>query len=105
MNFVHVLPRFTPVRLVTEWFMTFNALFCTVLVVLGCFSIANRAPEARDGSYAPWIRKAVVLGLLGAIAVTFVGWSAKRALFGDHVVNGNGPDQIRFGPNNTNTIK
>ncbi|HEV8147235.1 MAG TPA: hypothetical protein VGP79_12675, partial [Bryobacteraceae bacterium] len=41
-NFVHVLPRFTPQRLVTEWVMTVNAMLCTVLVVIGSVSARVR---------------------------------------------------------------
>jgi hypothetical protein len=104
-NFAHVLPRFTPIRLVTEWFITLNAAFCTLFVVLGGFAVSQRA-SAADGvaSYGPWIRRAALAGTLGAIVAIFTGWGVKRAVYGDRATGGI-PDQIRFGPNNTNTIK
>jgi len=103
-NFVHVLPRFTPQRLVTEWVMTVNAMLCTVLVVIGSFSAKVRDEPRVDGSYGGLIRRAVALGAAGAIVVTFAGWGIKRAMYGDQTAGGI-PNQIRFGPNNTNTIK
>jgi hypothetical protein len=103
-NFVHVLPRFTPQRLVTEWVITVNAMACTVLVVIG--SVSTRAREAAriDQSYGGLIRRAVALGAVAAIVVTFAGWGIKRAMYGDQTAGGI-PNQIRFGTNNTNTIK
>jgi hypothetical protein len=101
MNFMHVLPRFAPGRLATEWVITLNAVICTILVV--AFPASSRAIEPR--SYSTWIRNTVLLGLIGAITATFVGWGVKRALFGDRPVGDQRVDQIRFGPNNTNTVK
>jgi len=104
MNFVHVLPRFTPIRLVTEWFMTLNAVACTILLVHGSF--ARSAPVlADDGPYLPLIRKTVIFGLLGAAAVSFVGLGVKLACWGDKPAGVVNNDQIRFGPKNTNTIR
>jgi hypothetical protein len=106
-NFMHVLPRFTPQRLVTEWFITINALACTVLLVAGslaCLAQRARADAPPAAAYGVWIRRAVILGGLGAIVATFAGWGIKRALYGDSTAGGIA-NQIRFGPNNTNTIK
>jgi hypothetical protein len=104
-NFMHVLPRFTPQRLVTEWFITINALACTVLLVAGSFACRGRVDTpAGMVAYGARIRRAVILGGLGAIAATFMGWEIKRALYGDSTA-GSIANQIRFGPNNTNTIK
>jgi hypothetical protein len=108
-NFMLVLPRFTPIRLVTEWFITLNAIACTVLMVYGC--AARSGPDvtiATQSSYGPWIRNAIVFGLLGAAAVSFGGWGVKRAFYGDRFAGVPGvsyQDAIRFGPNNTNTIR
>jgi hypothetical protein len=104
-NFALVLPRFTPIRLVTEWFMTLNAIACTVLLVYGCFARAERPTVVAETSYGPWIRNAVLFGLLGAATVCFSGWGVKRAIYGDKFTGVIGQDQIRFGPDNTNTIK
>ncbi len=105
-NFVHVLPRFTPIRLVTEWFMTLNAIACTILLVFGCFRpMVRPATEPSTKSYFPWIRNSVVFGIVGAILVCFLGLGAKRVFWGDKPAGIVNTDQIRFGPNNTNTIK
>ena len=104
-NFADVLPRFAPNRLVTEWFMTINAVFCTILMAVGTYAQPDRnvVGEAVDGSYMPWIRKTVIYGLLGAVLVVFACWGEKRILFGNSPVPYAGVD-IRFGPNNTNKI-
>ncbi|MGH8337142.1 MAG: hypothetical protein ACRETL_10070, partial [Gammaproteobacteria bacterium] len=83
-NFADVLPRFTPIRLVTEWFMTLNAAACTILMVVGCFAPPVRElPGPGDAPYARWIRKTVVRGILGAVLVSFVGLGVKLACW-DH---------------------
>ncbi len=82
MNFVHVLPRFTPIRLVTEGTLTINAAICTILVIFGSRAQAAALPTA-DRAYLPAIRKTFVYGLMGAIAVAFVGFGIKRACWGD----------------------
>jgi hypothetical protein len=108
-NFMLVIPRFTPIRLVTEWFMTLNAIACTVLLIYGCFArIGPTVKIAAESSYVPWIRKAVILGILGTAAVCFGGWRVKMALYGDRYAAVPGvtfQDQIRFGPNNTDKIR
>ena len=103
-NFADVLPRFTPIRLVTEWFIMLNTIACTVLVIFACFAQEGRVmPRAADALYGRWIRNTVALGLLGAAAVSFAGWGIKRGLYGDRFAGNIYQDQIRFGPNNTNT--
>jgi hypothetical protein len=102
MNFVHVLPRFTPIRLVTEGTITINAVACTLLLIYGS-SARITAPQER--SYTSSIRKTILYGLLGAVAVVFTGFGIKRACWGDKPAGIVNTDQIRFGPNNTNTIK
>jgi len=105
-NFMDVLPRFTPIRLVTEWFITINAAACTLLLVIGCFLREGRTPPGKgDAPYAPWIRNIILVGLAGAVVVSFAGWAMKRAIYGDKFTGGIYTDQIRFGPNNTNSIK
>ncbi len=104
MNFVHVLPRFTPIRLITEGTIAINAVVCTILVILGSTNeVAAPAPEER--SYAPAIRKTILYGCIGVVAVAFAGFGIKRAMWGDKPAGVVNTDQIRFGPNNTNTIK
>ena len=102
-NFADVLPRFAPWRLVTEWFITINAAFCTVLMASATTPEVRRypAPGAADAPYAPWILRAAAAGFAGAILISFAGWGLKRAMFGDSSVPNAGV-HIRFGPNNTN---
>jgi hypothetical protein len=103
-NFADVLPRFAPNRLVTEWFITLNAVACTVLLIYGCFALDGRVvAKASDALYGRWIRNAVACGLLGAAAVSLAGWGIKRGLYGDRTAGDIYSDHIRFGPNNTNT--
>ncbi|MEO6965945.1 MAG: hypothetical protein ABI076_08625, partial [Acidobacteriaceae bacterium] len=105
MNFMMVLPRFTPIRLVTEWFITLNAVVCTVLLVYGCFARPPQTPrDSVDRPYAPWIRKVVLFGCLGAVAVSFLGFGVKLACWGNQPAGVTRIDHIRFGPKNTNTI-
>lgn len=105
-NFVHVLPRFTPIRLVTEWFITLNAIACTILLIYACWSVPAKDPSPRnDLPYAPWVRNIAILGVVGAVLVSVTGWAAKRAFWGDKPAGIVVTDQIRFGPHNTNTIK
>jgi len=105
-NFANTLPRFGPQRLVTEWFMTINAAFCAVLVVTGAFDQPDRnmAAEVTNGSYAPWIRKTVALGLLAAVVAVFASWGEKLLLF-RHTAVPYSSVHIRFGPSNTNSIE
>jgi hypothetical protein len=105
MNFVHVLPRFTPIRLVTEGTLTLNAVACSILVIYGSRPNISALPGAIDRSYLPWIRRTIVYGFVGVIVVAFAGLGIKRACWGDKPAGVVNTDQIRFGPKNTNTIK
>jgi hypothetical protein len=88
--------------LVTEWFMTLNAVACTVLLISAGFAQEGRMMvKSRDALYGRSIRSTVILGLLGAVAASFAGWGVKRGLCGDRPTGNIYQDQIRFGPNNT----
>jgi hypothetical protein len=102
-NFANTLPRFGDQRLVTEWFMTLNAAFCTILMAMGTFAQPDRNLEGvvGDSSYMPWIRKTVAFGLLGAVVIVFASWGEKLVLYGNLPVP-YADVHIRFGPNNTN---
>ena len=115
MNFTFVLPRFTPIRLVTEWFICINAAFCSVFVFYA--SIARQptahpsalAPSLAAGSpdptpYAQWMRRTVFFGLIGAVLVCFFGFGIKLACWGNQPAGQMGIVPIRFGPSNTNDI-
>ncbi len=105
MNFTLVLPRFTPIRLVTEWFIALNAVACTLLLIYGCFARPSLVlSNASDRTYSPLIRKVVIFGLLGGVVVSFLGFGIKIACWGDKPAGTLGVDPIRFGPKNTNTI-
>ncbi len=84
LNFIDVLPRFTPIRLVTEWFITLNAVACTILLIYGCFAARAGVPAALpDRPYLPWIRNVVVFGILGVVIACFASWGAKQAIYGE----------------------
>jgi hypothetical protein len=111
MNFTFVLPRFTPIRLVTEWFICLNATFCSVLLFYACIArpavvpqTAATLPHAPQSSYASWNRQVILLGFLGAILVCHLGFGIKLMCWGDQPAGKLGVVPIRFGPNNTNTI-
>jgi len=101
-NFADVLPRFAPQRLVTEWFITINAAFCTVLMAVASpVQREQEIPAEPEGSYAPWIRRTLAAGFAGAVLISVAGWRLKQAVYGDtHIPHGG--VHIRFGPNNTN---
>lgn len=105
MNFVHVLPRFTPIRLVTEGTIALNAVVCMILMVHGSRFKMATLPGLSDFSYVPAIRKTLLYGTLGVFAVVFGGYGIKIACWGNKPAGVVNTDQIRFGPNNTNTIK
>jgi hypothetical protein len=105
MNFVHVLPRFTPIRLVTEGVITLNAVACTILMIYGSRARVSVLPGPGDRPYAPTIVRTVLYGSLGVAVVVFGGFGAKYASWGHKPAGVVNTDQIRFGPKNTNTIK
>lgn len=109
MNFTFVLPRFTPIRLVTEWFICINAAFCSVFVFYASLARQPAAPRIAAGSpdptpYVQWMRRTVFFGLLGAVLVCFFGFGMKLACWGNQPAGQMGVVPIRFGPNNTNDI-
>jgi len=61
--------------------------------------------EARAFSYRPLMRKTVVFGLLGAVAVSILGLGIKLACWKRKPAGVVNTDQIRFGPKNTNTTR
>jgi hypothetical protein len=98
-NFAHVLPRFSERRLVTEWTITLNAAFCTILMAAGTFAQPDRNVKAGqpDRPYTPWIRKVVPLGLAGAGLSVFAAWGTRQALFPREPVPFSAV-HVRFGP-------
>ncbi len=100
-NSIHVIVRFTPHRIITEWVIALNAIVCTALV-LGF----AQTGEARGPKQIPFpIRRTVGLGLAGLVLSTALGVGIRRMAFVDRPTSYSGPEQIRFGPNNTNTVK
>ncbi len=104
-NFVHVLPRFTPIRLVTEWFMTMNAVACTILLFFGCMRPGAKVSVEPGTAYGPWIRKAAISGIIGGILVCLAGWGAKQIFWPGRTAGVVNTDHRRFGPDNTNAIQ
>jgi hypothetical protein len=87
--------------------MTINAAACTILLIFACNlrTSVTPPPENARPVYWPGIRKTFALGVLGTLLVCVTGWAAKRAAWGDKPAGIVNTDQIRFGPNNTNTIR
>lgn len=103
MNFTHVLPRWTAMRLITELTIIVNGILCTLLVVFS--APPDREPPQTDAPYGAWLRNIMVVGVVGTAIVCFTGWGTTRALWKGQPAGVVNHDQIRFGPNNTNTIK
>jgi hypothetical protein len=100
----HEIPGLAPLGFVIQWTITVHAVLCTA-VLLGCVPQALPAPVPVPATQLTGLRKIVAFGLLAAVLSSFAGWSAKRALYGDAFGGFFYMDHIRFGPNNTNTIK
>jgi hypothetical protein len=106
MAFMLLLPAFSQELVVTYGFIILNAIVCTVLLVYASFARPAQTPRDNlDRPYAPWIRKIVLFGFLGAIAVSFLGFGVKLACWGNQPAGATPVVHIRFGPNNTNTIR
>jgi hypothetical protein len=100
-NFARAVVGFAPQRLITEGVIHFNALLCTLLVVLCARKGGVPTPTAAP-DFAPFARKTVVIGLLGLLLTSLAHWAITRAVYGDRFA-GYGNRHIRFGPEATAT--
>ena len=86
--------------------MTINAAACTILMLVGCSMREGKTvAPLKDAPYVQWLRRLVAAGLSGVILISLAGWGTKRAIYGNKFAGGIYADQIRFGPNNTNTTR
>jgi len=99
-NFERALVSFAPQRLVTEGVIFFNAVLCTVGILL-----SRGGSEPDQPQPAPWsqmLRVACVAGLTAMILSTLGEWGVVRAIYGDQPA-GYASKHIRFGPDATAT--
>lgn len=98
-NFMKALVSFSPQRLVTEGVIQFNALLCTLMVLLWARRPRNLDIQTPDYRFV--LRRTLALGLTVMAVSVFLQWGLIRAIYGDTFA-GNAKLHIRFGPNNTN---
>jgi hypothetical protein len=103
-NFERALVGFTEQRLITEGVILINAVICTLMVCLLIRAPAQAPMEAVAIYYRPFIRKAVLCGIVAAILAIIVDWGITHALWGNLHVPEAGL-HIRFGPQATATTK
>ena len=98
-NFLNQIDAFTPERLITEGFIHFHALFCSVLAIIAPRYALSRRHET-DIDIAKEMRIAWKLGTAAIIFIPIMEWGLTRAVYGNQFVGGGKP-HIRFGPNST----
>jgi hypothetical protein len=98
-NFQRALVDFAPQRLVTEGLIFFNAVLCSVGLLLS----ARAGPGLLQPSAGPgpdWLRRTVRVGLVAATLSVVADWGVVRAIYGDRPAPHAGRS-IRFGPTAT----
>jgi hypothetical protein len=100
-NFERAVVGFAPQRLVTEGVIHFNAVVCSLLVLL-CAPTAPVSFAAPSGLAPGALRRVIALGLLGTILSLAADWAATRAVWGNQFA-GHAALHIRFGSNATAT--
>jgi hypothetical protein len=98
-NLFRAIVSFTPQRLITEGVIHWNALLCTLFVLLWTRE-RPREPVTPLASYTPFLKKALLVGLIGMVVTTTLDWAMIRAVWGNTFV-GHANLHIRFGPNAT----
>lgn len=93
-NFERALVNFSPGRLVTEGMITLNAIFGTVLVVIGAQIVPKQTGSVF--SFSEWLWKVPVWGFVVMVGTTFAFWGIKHALYGKQHAPG-AALHIRFG--------
>lgn len=101
-NFERALVRFTGVRLVTEGVIAFNAMLCTLIVLL--WPVTSEGALRQEPSPTeiprPRLGRVVLVGLAATALAVLVDWGVVRAIYGDRHA-GHSNLHIRFGPNAT----
>lgn len=102
-NFVKAVVNFTPQRLITEGTIHFNALLCTLMLLLWTRTV--RRPDIQPSpNYARLIRRTLAVGCVVMTLSVFAEWGIVRALYRNQFA-GHANLHIRFGPRATNTGK
>lgn len=100
-NFMKALVSFAPQRLVTEGAIYFNALLCTLLLLLWARG-AKRFEITPPASYTPLLKRTLALGFALMALTTLLDWGIVRAIYGDRYAGARYAGlHIRFGPNAT----
>lgn len=98
-NFERALVGFTPQRIVTEGFIAWNAIVCTVLLV-GAFGASARQPIQL--SYSEWILDYSVMLFGVSVIGILILWGLTHAVYGKAPIPHSGT-HIRFGSDATAT--
>jgi hypothetical protein len=105
MSFIHEIPNYNPVVFAMQWWVTFNAILCTIIVLVAVPSLSSDEGRSTGTIRRRGANAILVVGLLAAFASALAGWHVKRWLFSDMFARGFYMDHIRFGPKNTNDIR
>ncbi len=100
-NFERAVVGFTPQRLVTEGVIHFNAVICSLLVLL-CVPIPFSMSASTIPAMPGILRRVLVIGLLGTLLSIAADWAIIRGVWGNEFA-GHAALHIRFGPNATAT--
>ncbi|MDX2153065.1 MAG: hypothetical protein SFV54_20140 [Bryobacteraceae bacterium] len=101
-NSIHVIVRFTPQRIVTEWAIALHAVFASALLL--CLPPHKIPPATAHPNWPPLLRRAALAALASAAIAVATGTAARYALYGTNPA-GDTREQIRFGPRNTDTVR
>ena len=96
-NFSKALVAFSDNRIATEGTIMFNALVCTVLLLV-CARQPDEAPAFKPADFGLYTRQAAILGVLLLVATTALYTTGIRSLYGNQST-GWGGGNLRLGPN------
>jgi hypothetical protein len=95
-NFAKALVAFSDGRIATEGTIMFNALVCTVLILV-CARQPDEAPAFKEADFGRFTRKAAVLAAVLLVATATLYTTGIRSLYEDRPT-GWGGHNLRFGP-------
>ena len=105
MSFVHEVPKYDLQSFPIQWWITLNAMICTVIVLAGSPDPIFGGNLSVGNGTQRWSRRILVVSLLAALVSVFAGYLTKRQLYHDHFARGFYMDHIRFGPKNTDNVR
>ena len=104
-NLMKAIGGFAPQRLITEGVILINAVLCSLMALM-CARKEATLPIQPITQFAPWIRRAALVGLAGMGLFVVTCWGIIRALYSDrHAGDRYARLHIRFGPNATTRPK